>query len=128
MCFYFDYYCGLLNRVLNQQRWFGLCGTFPAEMVAVTATVFNNLWYQEELISKLSNAKLNDALVAQISDIWPCTEPFKWWRTLCKMRPFRTQLGSCSSGARCQLSAATAWSLPTDGLSPSLINFQVSAK
>jgi len=56
--------------------------TFPAERVAVITTVFNNLCYQEKLVSELSNPDVNDALVAPISQIWPYTEPFKWWRAL----------------------------------------------
>lgn len=41
-------------------------------MAAVIATGFQNLWYQEKLIS--SNPELKDARAAMSSDIWPCTE------------------------------------------------------
>lgn len=48
--------------------------------------VSNNLWYQEKIISKLGNHKLNDVLMAQIGDIWSYTESFQWWLMLHEIR------------------------------------------
>lgn len=83
-------------------------------MVAAITSVFNNWWHQEKLISKLSNAKLNDALVAQIIDIWLYTEPFTWWWTVCKIRPLGLRWDFAAPvPTLAQLSAVAGWLLPT---------------